>query len=585
MHGTDPSSPCMHARTQGNPALIPSAHGRLDNLANTAAATNSAAVPAMEFPLGRAPPPFSGKAKSNWPAFNGFSARDTIGHQRGGDSHERSALSSPPPVDSNVSAMEAPPALRRRREEHYSGVPRRRPGIGKSRSAAKPGKPLCSYHRTPASFLHGRVECSGVVVVMFAGSALLVFLCTLAGAGLLMLCVHGKRRGEATGAEADLEDDVRERLAGRRPELLRRAAGPRRYGYRTLAAAVGNFAESRRIGRGGFGSVYRGYLDDQGRQVAVKVFSPTAASPPEQGRREFEAEVEVMGHLRHRNVLQLVGWCDGRRGLLLAYELAPGGTLDKMLYDPERILTWHERYKIALGLGAAILYLHTECEQCVVHGDIKPSNVMLDASCSAKLGDFGLARLLDHGAEPRTTQVVAGTVGYVDPELVGDRKHGPESDVYSFGVVLLEIACGVRPTTASVQPKKDDEGPRCSRLLKRVRDMYARDTVLGAADRRLDGAFDERQMERVLVTGLWCAQPDRSRRPSIAQAMDVLRCDTKVMLPAHPAVAGLDDGSGHIRVLEARAYGDLSGEDDVESSTAGTAYHSPEDSSYLSTEE
>ena len=151
-------------------------------------------------------------------------------------------------------------------------------------------------------------------------------------------------------------------------------------------------------------------------------------------------------------------------------------------------------------------YLHADCDQCVVHGDIKPANIMLDASLDAKLGDFGLARLVDHGAEPQTTQVVAGTVGYIDPEFVSSRRPTAESDVYSYGVVLLEIACGRRPT------KRSDQVASAA-LLAYVRDMYRRNAILEAADRRLDSEFDEMEMERLLVTGLWCAQQDPLQRP------------------------------------------------------------------------
>ncbi|KAI4989614.1 hypothetical protein ZWY2020_036931 [Hordeum vulgare] len=134
---------------------------------------------------------------------------------------------------------------------------------------------------------------------------------------------------------------------------------------------------------------------------------------------------------------------------------------------------------------------------------------MLDASGNAKLGDFGLARLVDHGAEPRTTQVVAGTVGYIDPELVNGRRPSTESDMYSFGVVLLEIACGRRPATGG--------------LPATVRGMYRQSRVLDAADQRLGGEFDRLQMERLLMTGLWCVHHDPVQRPSVTEAMDVLR--------------------------------------------------------------
>ncbi|KAL6655727.1 hypothetical protein ACP70R_006553 [Stipagrostis hirtigluma subsp. patula] len=527
----------------------PAAHGRRSDLVNTTAAMSNVTVPPMEF-FRRAPPPLWSKAKVNWPAMDSFAPSRSPKYE--GDV-----------VFGNDTSSYA--------------------GRGDNRTSHASMASSSSSASSPAVSNRSATKCSGVVVVVVACSALLLLLCTLAGAGLLMRCVHRKRRGEIAGVASDPEDDDGVRPV-QRPQQLRRAAGPRPYSHRTLAAAVGNFAESRRIGRGGFGHVYDGYLDDQERHVAVKVFSAMGSSP-EQGRREFEAEVDVMSRLRHRNVVQLVGWCDGKKGLLLAYELAPGGSLHKNLYDPERILTWPQRYRIALGLGAAILYLHTEREQCVVHGDIKPSNVMLDASRDAKPSDFGLARLVDHGAEPRTTQVVAGTAGYIDPEFVVDRRRGPESDVYSFGVVLLEIACGGRPA-ASGRPK-EEEVP--SSLLKRVRDAYGRNAVLDAADGRLDGAFEERQMERVLVTGLWCADRDRSRRPSIAQAMDVLRSDDRE-LPVLPAAAGLRSGTGGISVFEELVYGDLWRENDGETtlsfaSTCSTAYLSPENSGYLPTEE
>ncbi|TVU09254.1 hypothetical protein EJB05_42711, partial [Eragrostis curvula] len=358
-----------------------------------------------------------------------------------------------------------------RRLQELRGV--HRPSEKKSGRASKGRKsaPLCSYHRT-ASLLGGRVDCSGVAVVAVAGSALLLLLCTVAGTALLLRCVqrsHRHRQGERRSSPAvDPENHDNNDGPALLPKPIRKhAAGPQPYSYRELAAAAGNFAASRRIGRGGCGSVFRGYLAEQDRHVAVKLFS----AAKERGRREFDAEVSVMSQLRHRNVVRLVGWCDdGRKGLLLAYELAPGGSLDRSLHDPERFLTWPERYRIALGLGSAILYLHTECEHCVVHGDIKPSNIMLDASGGARLGDFGLARLVDHGAEPDTTQVVAGTVGYVDPEFVSDRRRCAESDVYSFGVVLLEIASGGRPAASpgSGKRQKKDEA---AVLLNRVRDM------------------------------------------------------------------------------------------------------------------
>ncbi|XP_040383458.1 L-type lectin-domain containing receptor kinase IX.1-like [Oryza brachyantha] len=316
------------------------------------------------------------------------------------------------------------------------------------------------------------------------------------------------------------------------------AGGPRRYAYRELAAATSGFAEEEKLGRGGFGSVYRGDLAVGGggegrRAVAIKMFSTESSSA--QGRKEFEAEVTIISRLKHRNLVQLIGWCDSRKGLLLVYELVTEGSLDKHLYSRDRLLSWSERYHIILGLGSALRYLHGEWEQCVVHGDLKPSNIMLDASLSTKLGDFGLARLVDHGARWTTTHAVLGTAGYIDPEFVNTRRPSTESDVYSFGIVLLEIASGRPPAT--------DTPDGFFVLLKWVWNLYGRSSVLDAVDPRLrdgDGGEEDeqgelwRQMERVLVVGLWCAHPDRSERPSVAQAMHVLQSDDVGQLPALP---------------------------------------------------
>ncbi|VAI31714.1 unnamed protein product [Triticum turgidum subsp. durum] len=462
-----------------------------------------------------------------------------------------------PPVASNGSTAERLPPIRRRVQRR---VHRRHRKKGDTIKVRK----LLGVYRHPTR-LQSEPRGSRVTAVA-VGSVVSVLLCVLAG--LLPWCMC---RNSATPASIDSESEEDESVL--RPELLQQAAGPGRYNYCDLAAATSNFAQSKRIGRGGFGSVYCGYLDEQGRHVAVKMFSMESL---DQGSMEFEHEVKIMSQLRHRNVVQLLGWCDCRKGLLLVYELVPGGSLDKRLHDPEKLLTWQERYKIALGLGSAIQYLHTECNQCVVHGDIKPSNIMLDSSDSAKLGDFGLARLVDHGAEPQTTQVIAGTVGYMDPEFVSSQKRGTESDVYSFGIVLLEIASGMRPV-ASGQPSV--------LLLRRVWDMYDRNSILDAADGRLSGDFDGHQMEHVLVTGLWCAHRHKSQRPSIEQAMVALRrCkddfESPVVPVPLPAMHWPD--SEQMRSLEEQAYGDLpTGSSSSACLSAATVYHTLEHSSHL----
>jgi len=306
-------------------------------------------------------------------------------------------------------------------------------------------------------------------------------------------------------------------------ELEQGAAGPRRFSYDELAAATDNFSDDGSLGRGGFGSVYQGFLSNMNREVAVKKVSETSR----QGWKEFVSEVSIISRLRHRNLVQLIGWCHGGDELLLVYELMHNGSLDTHLYKPDCVLAWPVRYEIMLGVGSALLYLHQETEQRVVHRDIKPSNIMLDASFTAKLGDFGLARLINDGH----TTGMAGTLGYIDPESVLAGRASVESDVYSFGVLLLEVACGRRP--AVVQ-----ENGEVVHLVQWVWDLYGGGGILGAADKRLRGEFDGQEMEHVLVVGLLCAQPDRGMRPSIRQAVNLLLFEAPLpSLPARMPVA------------------------------------------------
>ncbi|XWS45044.1 hypothetical protein CRYUN_Cryun15aG0102700 [Craigia yunnanensis] len=202
--------------------------------------------------------------------------------------------------------------------------------------------------------------------------------------------------------------------------------------------------EERKLGEGGFGAVYRGYLPNLDLVVAVKRISKGS----KQGKREYVTKVKTISQLRHQTLVQLISWCHDKSEFLLIYEFMPNGSLDSHLFGKRAPLSWLVRHKISLGLAFALLYLHEEWEQCVVHRDIKPSNVMLDASFNVKLGDFGLARLKDHDLGPRTTGLV-GTLGYLAPEYISIGKISKESDLFSFGVVLLEIATGKKSVDLS----------------------------------------------------------------------------------------------------------------------------------------
>jgi serine/threonine protein kinase len=347
----------------------------------------------------------------------------------------------------------------------------------------------------------------GLAIGLGVGGSFLV-----GGFALILFCLW-KRNNSYT-----LEDLAFDRCMD---DEFQRETGPKRFSFKELAHATNNFNDEEKLGQGGFGGVYRGFLRDLNSFVAVKRVSKGS----KQGIKEYASEVKIISRLGHRNLVQLIGWCHERGELLLVYEFMPNRSLDTHLFTGESLLIWAMRYKVAQGLASALLYLHEEWEQCVVHRDIKSSNIMLDSDFNAKLGDFGLARLVDHMKESQTT-VLAGTMGYMAPECVTTGKASKESDVYSFGIVALEIACGRKPIKHNAP---EDQVV----MVEWVWELYGIGKVLEAADPRLAGDFDEQQMERLMIVGLWCAHPDRDLRPSIRQTIHVLNFETP--LPVLPS--------------------------------------------------
>ncbi|RLN00165.1 hypothetical protein C2845_PM06G28190 [Panicum miliaceum] len=268
-------------------------------------------------------------------------------------------------------------------------------------------------------------------VIIVTGGSIAFVICT----GILVCILLRHRSIKAREREVDVfDDDPLE------DNTFEKGTGPRRFRYSELATAASFFSDEEKLGEGGFGSVYKGYLKGMDLRVAIKRVSKSS----QQGRKEYISEVKVISRLRHRNLVQLIGWCHGGGELLLVYELMPNGSLNSHIHSQNNVLSWQLRHDIVLGIGSALVYLHQDWEQCVLHRDIKPSNILLDASFNAKLGDFGLARMVDHERQSHTT-ALAGTMGYMDPECMLSGSASTTSDVYSFGVVLLEICCSRRP--------------------------------------------------------------------------------------------------------------------------------------------
>ncbi|CAN1189943.1 L-type lectin-domain containing receptor kinase IX.1 [Linum perenne] len=305
---------------------------------------------------------------------------------------------------------------------------------------------------------------------------------------------------------------------------LERGTRPTRFSYQELAAMTNSFSQDRKLGEGGSGAVYKGYLSELDLSVAVKRISKGS----KQARKEFLSEVKTIGQLRHRNLVPLVGWCYDEDEFLLVYEYMPYGSLDSHLFGGGSfIFNWSFRYKISLGLASGLHYLHEEWEQCVVHRDVKPSNILVDSGFNAKLGDFGLAKLVEHGlggdgggGGGESTTILAGTLGYLAPECITTGRVSKESDVYSFGVVLLEITTG-RKVLDPINEEKLEMS-----LVSWIWHLYECGELISAVDPRLGSEFDYQEAERLLIVGLWCAQSDSKLRPTIHPAIQALKCET-----------------------------------------------------------
>ncbi|CAL5192130.1 unnamed protein product [Lathyrus oleraceus] len=290
--------------------------------------------------------------------------------------------------------------------------------------------------------------------------------------------------------------------------------GPHRFKFKDLYFATKGFREKGLLGVGGFGRVYKGVMPGSKLEVAVKRVSHESR----QGIKEFVSEIVSIGRLRHRNLVPLLGCCRRKGELLLVYDYMPNGSLDTYLYNqPKMSLNWSQRFTIIKGVASGLFYLHEGWEQVVIHRDIKASNVLLDAELNGRLGDFGLARLYDHGADPDATHLV-GTVGYLSPEHIRTGKATKFSDVFAFGAFLLEVVCGRKPI--------DQVGENESVILVDcVFECWKRGGILEAKDVNLGTDYVSEEVELVLKLGLLCSISEPLARPNMRQVVQYLEMD------------------------------------------------------------
>lgn len=366
------------------------------------------------------------------------------------------------------------------------------------------------FKRKSASSLSGKA---------IAGIAVGCFVFALSCAGVFIL-LYLRWRKNKRKEEDDVEDWEMEYW-------------PHRFSYDELSIATKGFQKV--IGYGGFGSVYKGTLMNK-TLVAVK----RVKHDSKQGLKEFMAEISSMGRLQHKNLVQMRGWCRKGNELMLVYDYMPNGSLNKWVFDKSaQILGWDQRRRILVDVAEGLNYLHHGWDQVVIHRDVKSGNILLDADMRGRLGDFGLAKLYQHGQVPNTTRVV-GTLGYLAPEAATAAAPTSASDVYSFGVVLLEVACGRRPLETDVVVEEIV-------LVDWVRDLYAGGHVVEAADSRIKGEFDVDDMEMVLKLGLACCHPEPNRRPTMKEVVAFLLGEDATEAPGKvlsDLAHGDDNGGG-----------------------------------------
>ncbi|XP_075097767.1 G-type lectin S-receptor-like serine/threonine-protein kinase SD2-5 isoform X1 [Nicotiana tabacum] len=298
------------------------------------------------------------------------------------------------------------------------------------------------------------------------------------------------------------EDEVEEHYLDNMPGM------PVRFSYDNLKSATENF--SKKLGEGGFGSVFGGTLKD-GRKIAVKCLDGIGKA-----KKSFLAEVETIGSIHHLSLVQLIGFCAEKSHRLLVYEFMSNGSLDKWIYsgNQEIVLDWKCRKKIIHDVAKGLAYLHEECRQKILHLDIKPQNILLDEKYNAKLSDFGLSKLIDR-TQSKVVTTMRGTPGYLAPEWLS-AVITEKVDVYSYGVVVLEILCGRK----NFEPSEPEEQRLLMSLLKRKAEEGR---LMDLIDKRSeDMQLYKEEVVDTMQVAAWCLQRDYTKRPSMSTVVMVI---------------------------------------------------------------
>ncbi|XP_022894963.1 protein NSP-INTERACTING KINASE 1-like isoform X3 [Olea europaea var. sylvestris] len=287
----------------------------------------------------------------------------------------------------------------------------------------------------------------------------------------------------------------------------------RRFQLRELQIATNNFSSKKLLGKGGFGNVYKGYLLD-GTAVAVKRLKDGSATG---GERQFQTEVEMISLAVHRNLLRLYGFCMTATEKLLVYPYMSNGSVASRL-KAKPVLDWGTRKRIALGAARGLLYLHEQCDPKIIHRDVKAANILLDDYCEAVVGDFGLAKLLDH-QDSHVTTAVRGTVGHIAPEYLSTGQSSEKTDVFGFGVLLLELITGQR--ALEFGKAANQKGA----MLDWVKKFHQEKRLELLVDKDLKNECDMIELEEMVQVALLCTQYIPNYRPRMSEVVRMLEGD------------------------------------------------------------
>ncbi|KAH7680856.1 S-receptor-like serine/threonine-protein kinase protein [Dioscorea alata] len=311
----------------------------------------------------------------------------------------------------------------------------------------------------------------------------------------------------------------RYRMIWRSKELaLTDEIAPRSFSYYELYEATEGYKEE--VGKGAFGTVFRGTLPSTGMLVAVKRLEKVV-----EGEREFQTEMKAIGRTHHRNLVRLLGFCNEGSNRLLVYEFMSNGSLANLVFKPDHQNrpSWKDRFRIALDVARGIHYLHEDCGTHIIHCDIKPQNILMDENWTAKISDFGLAKLL-MPTQTRTFTGIRGTRGYLAPEWHKNTPITVKTDVYSFGIVLLEILC--------CRKNMELEAEADQIILS---DWVCSCYLAGELEKlMLDEEVDMVEFARVVKVALWCIQTDPTQRPSMKNVIIMLEGCAEISSPPHP---------------------------------------------------